>query len=140
MLKQLVMRVSGLMERLFMGRSLSMAEQLLPNAKPSRAKSTQESQKPAQQSVPQKRKPKSKIAQPITVVASRKQTQKPAQATPGQGGSRPATPASKTRQPASKQQITKQKPAASTKVAKKATKELTRVATPTASKSKARGS
>jgi hypothetical protein len=107
MLKQLVMRVSGLMERLFMGRSLSMAEQLLLNARPLHAKSTQESQKPAQHPVPRKRKPKSKVAQADITATSHKRTPKSAHQIPGQDGLQPVTPAS---QPAS--QSRKRKPSA----------------------------
>ena len=139
MLKQLVTLVRGLMERLFTAPSSLTVEQPSPSAKRSRAKSTQ-TLKGAQQPVRQSPKRKSLTAKPTTPVKLRKQTQKPAQQTLGQDGLQPATPASQTRQPASKQQTPKRKPAASTKVAKKVTKGLTRAATPTARKSKVRGS
>ena len=140
MFKQIVMQVSGLMERLFMGRFLSMEQQLLLNAKPLPVKLSQESQKPVQQPAPQSRKRKPSVVQSTKQVKSRKQTPKPAQTTSGKDGSQPVTPASKTRQPASKQQTAKQKPAVSTKVVKKRTPGQTPAATPTARKSKARGS
>ena len=107
MFRQIVMRVSGLMERLFMGRCLSMDQQLLLNARPLHVKSTQESRKPAQQSAPRKRKPKSKVAQADITATSRKRTPKSAHQIPGQDGLQPVTPASR---PAS--QSRKRKPLA----------------------------
>jgi hypothetical protein len=109
MFKQIAMLASGLMDRLFMGRSMSMEQQLLLNARPLRANTTQGSQQPAPSPAKPKAKRKSLAAKAGTTVASRKPKQKPAQpaAVSGVNGLQQVIPAS---QPAS--QSRKRKPKA----------------------------
>ena len=115
MFKLLAMQVRGLMERLFMGRSLSMEQQLLLNAKPLRANTTQASLQPVRNPASKKPKAKSSTAQVGTTAISHKPKQKPAQPTSGETGLPQATPAS---QPASKSATRKRSVAQSTTVVK----------------------
>jgi hypothetical protein len=154
MFKLLVMRVRGLMESLFTGRSSLTEVPPLRSAKRSRVKSTQESQVAAQEQnlhprrqspAPTKRKSTQEAA-PLTTVARKPGKKKPtarqvamvsqSKAT----GSKSKTPVSKTRQPASQVQTAKQKAADSTLAGKKTTRSKTAVQTRTVRQSKARGS
>jgi len=119
MFKQIVTLVSGLMERLFMGRSMSMEQQLLLNARPLPVSTTQESQPVAQQSAKPKAKRKSKAAQPTSQAKSRKAAPKPAQTTPGNRGQSSKTTAPQTQSPAPIKRKSKQEAAPSTTVAVK---------------------
>ena len=119
MFKQLAMQVRGLMERLFMGRSLSMEQQLLLNARPLPANTTQESQPVAQAPVKLKPKRKPKAAQPTTQAKSRKAAPKPAQTTPGNRGQSSKTVVPPTQSPAPTKRKSKQEAAPSTTVAPK---------------------
>lgn len=140
MFKRIAMLVNGILADLFTDRYSLTDLQHLRNAKQLPVNTIPEFLKVAQQPVPQKRKRKPKVVKSTTAESSRKPVKKAAQTISGQDGSQQATPARKTRQPASKQQTVKRKPVASTKVVKKATKGSTRAATPTARKSKVHGS
>jgi hypothetical protein len=122
MFKRLVMLVRGLMGSPSTAPSSLTAEQPSPSAKRSRAKSTQASpptaRKPRQPAKP-KSKPKASAAQPTTQAASRKRTQKTAQAVLGQGGSQLATPALPIQSPAPTKRKPKTAAAPSTLVARK---------------------
>jgi hypothetical protein len=119
MFKLLAMQVRGLMDRLFMGHSLSMEQQLLLNAKPLRANTTQESQPVAQAPVKLKPKRKPKVAQQTSAVKSRKAEPKPAQTTPGNRGQSSKTLAPQTQSPAPTKRKSKQEVAPSISVARK---------------------
>ena len=144
MFKQLVTLASGLMGRLFMGRSLSMEQQLLLNARPLRASTTQESQPVAQQSAKPKAKRKPKAAQPTTQAKLRKAAPKPAQTMPGNRGQLSKTIAPQTQSPAPTKRKSKQEAAPSITVAAKPGKKRPTVrqvamvsqSKPTGSKSK----
>jgi hypothetical protein len=144
MFKQLVTLASGLMERLFMGRSMSMEQQLLLNARPLPVKRTQESQPVAQPSAKPKVKRKPKAVQPTSQANSRKAAPKPAQTTPGNRGQSSKTLAPQTQSLASTKRKSKQESAQSTTVAAKPGKKRPTVrqvamvsqSKPTGSKSK----
>jgi len=119
MFKLLAMQVRGLMERLFMGRSLSMEQQLLLNAKPLRVNTTQGSQPVAQAHAKLKPKRKPKAVQPTIVVKSRKAEPKPAQTTRGNLGQPSKTLAPQTQSPAPTQRKQKQEAAPLTTAARK---------------------
>jgi hypothetical protein len=119
MFKQIAMLVSGLMERLFMGRSMSMEQQLLLNARPLPVSTTQESQLVAQQSAKPKRKYVRKAAPSTKPVKSRKAAPKPAQTTLGSRGQSSKTTASQTQSPAPTKRKSKQEVAQSTTVVAK---------------------
>jgi hypothetical protein len=141
MFKLLAMQVRGLMERLFMGRSLSMEQQLLLNARPLRASTTQESQPVAQAPAKLKPKRKPKAVQPTTPAKSRKAAPKPAQTTPGNRGQSSKTLAPQTPSPAPTKRKSKQEAAPSITVAPKlGKKKPTARQVATVSRSKASGS
>jgi hypothetical protein len=119
MFKRLVMLVRGLMGCQSTAPSLLTVEQPSLNARPLRAKRTQESQPVAQ--VPAKPKPKrkSKVVQQTSQANSRKAAPKPAQTTPGNRGQSSKTLAPQTQSLASTKRKSKQEPAQSTTVAAK---------------------
>jgi hypothetical protein len=122
MFKLLAMQVRGVMDRLFMGHSLSMEQQLLLNAKPLPASTTQESQAAApkpHQPVSKSPKRKLKVAQPTSVVKSRKAAPKPAQTTLGNRGQLSKTLAPQIQSPAPTKRKSKQEAVSSTTVAAK---------------------
>jgi hypothetical protein len=147
MFKRLVMLVRGLMGNQSTAPSSLTVEQPSPSVKPLRAKRTQESPpsalKPRQ---PAKLKPKRKpkVAQPTSVVKSRKAAQKPAQTTPGNRGQSSKTLAPQTQSPAPTKRKSKQEAAPSTTAVRKPGKKKPTVrqvamvsqSKPTGSKSK----
>jgi hypothetical protein len=139
MFKRIVTLVRGLMGCQSTAHSLSAETQPLANAKPLRAKSTQTSKvvRKPRQSAPQPSLKKPKAVSQISAeqkVQSKKR--KPVQTVkqPSTLGKCSRTPARQTPQAVLTQPNQKQKPAESTKVAKKATQGKTSVQTPTGRK------
>jgi len=144
MFKRLAMLVRGLMGCQSTAPSSLTVEQPSPSAKRSRANTTQESHPIAQAPAKLKTKRKPKVAQPTSVVKSRKAAQKPAQTTPGSRGQLSKTPVPPTQSLASTKRKLKQETATSTSVASKLGKKKPTVrqvamvsqSKPTGSKSK----
>jgi hypothetical protein len=118
MLKRIVTLVRGLMGCPSTAPSSLMAEQPLPSAKRSRAKSTPTCQD-AQAPVKSKPRRKSKVVPSTTPAKSRKAAPKPAQTTPGSRGPSSKTLAPPTPSPAPTKRKLKQEVVPSTTVAAK---------------------
>ena len=119
MFKRLVMLVRGLMGCQSTAPSSLTVEQPSPSAKRSRVNTTQASHQVARNPAQPKPKRKPKVAQPTTVVKSRKAEPKPAQTTRGNLGQSSKILAPQTQSPAPTKRKPKTEVVLSTTVARK---------------------